>query len=361
MKSRRLKVVFLSYDFGEYCIRLASALAAKAEVCLWLARQLAIPHLSKLSPSVNFHPFQKPRLRQPLQQLQTLYSSLRHINKFSPDVIHLQQGHLWFNLALPLLRHYPLILTIHDPRQHAGDKGGQKTPQKILDFGFRRADKLIVHGEQLKKVIIEELRIPGERIHVMPMVAQGDASLHSQVRAEDNLILFFGRIWGYKGLEYLIRAEPYITAQVPSTRIIIAGEGDDFNRYRQMMVHPERFIVYNEYVSVEKRAELFRRASVVALPYTEASQSGVIPVAYTFSKPVVATTVGGLPEMVDHGRSGYLVPPRDERALAEAIVHLLKDKTLRREMGAHGKRKLDSTCSPDLVAEQTLAVYHQAL
>ena len=63
-----------------------------------------------------------------------------------------------------------------------------------------------------------------------------------------------------------------------------------------MMVHPERFIVHNEYVSDEKRAELFRRASVVVLPYIEASQSGIIPIAYRFGKPVVATTVGGLPE-----------------------------------------------------------------
>ena len=140
-----------------------------------------------------------------------------------------------------------------------------------------------------------------------------------------NTVLFFGRIWAYKGLEYLIRAEPLITAEIPDAKIVIAGKGEDFSRYRAMMVHPERFVVHNEFIPDDRRAELFARASVVVLPYVEATQSGVIPVAYTFSKPVVATTVGSIPEMVDDGRTGLLVPPRSEESLAEAIVSLLRD------------------------------------
>ena len=86
----------------------------------------------------------------------------------------------------------------------------------------------------------------------------------------------------------------------------------------------------------------------------------VIPVAYTFSKPVVATTVGGLPEMVEDGRTGYLVRPRDERALADAIVRLLQDKELRHRLGASGKRRIDEECSPAVVAQLTLAIYRSA-
>jgi len=148
---------------------------------------------------------------------------------------------------------------------------------------------------------------------------------------------------------------------VPDARIVIAGEGEDFARYRRMMANPEQFIVRNEYVTDAERNELFRRASVVVLPYVEASQSAVIPVAYQSSKPVVATTVGGLPELVDHGRTGLLVPPRDERALAEAVVRILSDGDLRRRLGAGGRRKLDRECSPAAVANQTLEVYRRAL
>ena len=356
-----MKVAFLSFDFGEYCIALASALAREAEVLLLIPRRLAAPHLSKLDWAVGYQPFSKPRLRQPLQQIRMIYTILQHIKDFGPDVIHFQHGHLWFNLALPLLGRYPLVLTIHDPRHHVGDRSAQKTPQIIMDFGYHRADRVIVHGKQLKQLVVHELCIPSEIVHVIPHIVLGDDSAHSQVREDDHLILFFGRLWEYKGLEYLIRAEPLITAQVPDARIIIAGRGEDFSRYRQMMVHPEHFVIHNEYISDDKRAELFRRASIVVLPYTDASQSGVIPLAYAFAKPVVATAVGGLPEMVDHGRTGYLVPPCDERALADAIVRLLRDKGLRRQLGANGKRKIDTQCSPDVVAQQTLAVYRRAI
>jgi glycosyltransferase involved in cell wall biosynthesis len=356
-----MKVAFLSFDFGEYCVRLASGLAREAEVLLLLPYQIAAPHLSKLDQAVSFQPFHRPRLRQPLRQMATIYRILKQIRSFDPEVIHLQKGHLWFNLALPLLRRYPLVLTIHDPRYHVGDRESQKEPQMIMDFGHHRADQIIVHGKQLKQVVVDELGLASQIVHVVPMIAPGDGQAQSQVQEDDHQILFFGRIWEYKGLEYLIRAEPLITAQVPDARIVIAGQGEDFARYRCLMAHPECFSVYNEYVSHEKRDELFRRASVVALPYIDASQSGIIPIAYTFGKPVVATTVGGLPDLVDHGQTGYLVPPRDERALADALVRLLRDKRLRQRLGANGKRKAETDLSPDAVARQTLAVYRRAI
>jgi glycosyltransferase involved in cell wall biosynthesis len=356
-----MKVAFISYDFGEYCIRLASALAQKIRVCLILPHQLAAAHLDRLNPAVSFHPFRKPRLRQPLRQIEVIYAIHKYIKNYNPDLIHLQQGHLWFNFFLRLFARYPLILTIHDPRHHVGDRGGRKTPQAVFDFGFHRAAQIIVHGKQLKQVLIDEMEISSDIIHTIPMIVHGDDKAHSQIREEDHMILFFGRIWEYKGLEYLIRAEPLITAQVPDAKIVIAGQGEDFARYRRLMVHPDRFLVFNEYVSDDKRAELFRRASVVALPYIEASQSAVIPVAYTFAKPVVATTVGGLPEMVEHGRTGYLVPPQDEKALAEAVIRLLLNKDLRRKLGSNAKNKIDTECSAETIAQQTINVYRQVL
>jgi starch synthase len=373
MKSQRLKgslakdgcmkVALLSFHFGEYSVRLANGLAKDAKVLLLLPNRKADPHRSKLDQAVNFQPFNQPRLRQPFGQVAMIYRILQQIRRFDPDVIHLQNGHLWFNLALPFLKRYPLVITIHDPKPHTGDKESGKIPQlmAIWDFGHHRADQLIVHGEQLKQVVVGELGIVSEIVHVVPMIALGNDLADSQIQEDDHQILFFGRIWEYKGLEYLIRAEPLITAQVPDARIVIAGRGEDFARYQRLMVHPECFSIYNEYVPNDKRDELFRRASVVALPYIDASQSAVIPIAYMFSKPVVATTVGGLPELVEHGLTGYLVPPRDERALADALVRLLCDKGLRQQLGANGKRKVEAELSPDAVARQTLAVYRRAI
>ena len=356
-----MNVALVTHDFEEYCVRLASGLADSANVLLLLPSGLARARLPALDSRVSVQRFDKPRLRQPIRQLRAGWDLVRRIKAFNPDVVHFQQGHLWFNGFLPLLRRFPLILTVHDPRHHPGDATSKKTPQAVMDFGYQRASQLIVHAEPLKRMLIDECRIRPELVHVVPHVSLCDLSDTASSHDDPPTILFFGRIWEYKGLEYLIRAEPLITAEVPEARIVIAGEGEDFGRYRLLMDHPEHFVVYNEYIPDQQRSELFRQASLVVLPYIEASQSGVIPLAYSFMKPVVATTVGGLPEIVDRGRTGYLVPPRDERALADAIVHLLRDKPLRVRMGLNGRRKLDAECAPSVVARQTLAVYRRAI
>jgi glycosyltransferase involved in cell wall biosynthesis len=198
------------------------------------------------------------------------------------------------------------------------------------------------------------------------LVAIGNAGakgVHAENCSGDDgrTVLFFGRIWKYKGLEYLIRATPEIARKVPDLRIVIAGQGEDFEPYRRMMTTPERFIVHNRYVSAAERDELFRQASVVVLPYLEATQSGVVPVAYSYGKPVVATDTGALSDAVVDGLTGRLVSPADSTALANAVIELLQNPDKRHEMGAAGRRKLDAECSPGVVARQTLEVYRQAI
>jgi glycosyltransferase involved in cell wall biosynthesis len=356
-----MKVALVSYEFGEYCVRLASALSRIADVLLLLPQQIAAPHLSSLDARVDLQPFDKPRLRHPRRQVVLGLEMVRRIKAFNPDVVHLQQGHLWFNGFLPLLRRYPLVLTAHDVRHHPGDNASRKTPQAVMDFGFRCASRLIVHATALKDIIVRQCRVPPQIVDVVPHISVGSTPDLTPSHAHGPTVLFFGRIWPYKGLQFLIRAEPLITQEIPDVKFVIAGEGEDFARYRRMMIHPDRFVVYNEYVPDDRGAELFRQASVVVLPYVEASQSGVIPLAYTWMKPIVATSVGGLPEMVENGRTGYLVAPRDEEALASAIVRLLRDPPLCRQMGLNGKRKLDAEFAPDLVARQTLDVYQRTV
>ncbi len=357
----RLRIAYLDYVFGEYSTRLVNALARDADVLLLMPIQVARPYLPTLNPSVSYDPFATPRLRQPLAQMRMVASLVRKIRAFRADVIHVQQGHLWFNLALPLVAGYPLVVTIHDVVHHPGDRYSQPVPQPLLDLGYRRADEVIVHAPQLKPLVNRRLGIPAAKVHVIPHVTMGNDSAQAEEFAYRHTILFFGRIWPYKGLDYLIRAEPLISEAVPDVRIVIAGKGEDLGRYRQMMVHAERFTVHNAEVTDDERAELFAKSAVVVLPYIEASQSGVIPVAYNAGRPVVATAVGGLPAMVDDGVTGCLVPPCDEKSLAAAIVHLLLDDELRRQMGRSAKRKVEAECAPDVIAGQILAVYRAAI
>jgi len=360
-----MKVAFVAFDFGEYCIRLASGIAENADtrVLLLIAKEEADPYLHLLNASVERRLFDKPRIRQVFKQCRMVVDLVRQIRAFKPDVIHLQLGHLWFNLlGLPLLRRFPLVLTVHDSLIHVGDAATGKTPQWVYDSACYQARERIVHAPQVKESLVKRLGIPADTVHVIPYVIVGDVDITvGEDVQEEPLVLFFGRIWPYKGLDYLIRAEPLITSRAPQTKIAIAGTGEDFDRYRRMMVNPDRFIVLNEYVSDEKRAELFRRASVVVLPYIEASQSFIISIAYRFGKPVVATTVGGLPEMVDHGRTGFLVPPRDVDALADAVIKLMQNEGLRKKFGENGMRKVNVECAPEVVGRQTRVVYRRAV
>jgi glycosyltransferase involved in cell wall biosynthesis len=230
-----------------------------------------------------------------------------------------------------------------------------------MDFGFRRGGRIIVHGEALRRQVVEMLGVPADRVHVVPHVAIG-ASTRPKANTDDGkTVLFFGRIWDYKGLEHLIKAEPAISSVVPDVKIVIAGRGDDFEKYRRKMVHPDRFDVHNRFITTSHRDELFSEASVVALPYIEATQSGVIPLAYSFAKPVVATRVGALEEAVEDGITGRLVPPAHSESLAAAIIDLLKNPATSHAMGAAGRKKLDSEWSPKAVAYQTLDVYRRAI
>jgi starch synthase len=357
----RLRVALISYNYGEYCVRLASALAEHADVLLVAPDGLIASHVSKLNSSVRLFSFPHPRLRQPLRQFRSIREIFRRIREFAPDVIHYQGAHLWFDLALPLLRRYPRVFTIHDFQPHPGDCLSQKTPLWVEMFARRRAEELIVHSQYLREIVARNLPGAAEKISVIPHIQIGEDLPPSVSKEEDHLVLFFGRIWEYKGLEYLIRAEPLITARVPDARILIAGQGEDFSRYARMMVHPDRFIVDNKFISEDRAADYFHRASVVVLPYIEASQSGVIPMAYSAAKPVVATTVGGLPEIVEDARTGYLVTPRDAAQLADAVTRLLLDAPLRRQMGKNGKSKLEAECSSRVIAEKTLDVYRRAV
>lgn len=356
-----MKIAFISFDFGEYTVRHASVLAEKAVVALFAPKPMIAPHLSELNPNVQLYAHDKPRLRQLHKQVATILTLVRQVKAFEPDVIHFQHGHLWFNMALPLLRRYPLVVTVHDPQPHVGDRDSNATPAWLMHSGYSQADQLIVHARQVKSIVVEKLKFPQEIVHVVPHIALGNHADHSEVQEEPNTLLFFGRIWEYKGLEYLIRAEPLISEQIPDVRIVIAGTGEDMDRYRRMMVHPEKFELHNEYIADADIAKYFRRSSIVVLPYIEATQSGIVPIAYNFSRPVVATRVGGLPDLVEDGQTGLLIPPRDEKALADAIVRLLKDRNACAQMGKNGKQKLDAECSPDAVGKQTFAVYQKAI
>jgi glycosyltransferase involved in cell wall biosynthesis len=89
----------------------------------------------------------------------------------------------------------------------------------------------------------------------------------------------------------------------------------------------------NRWVAEEEVAEIFEQATIVVLPYTAGSQSGVLPIAASFALPVIATRVGGIPEQIEHERTGLLVTPGSVAELAAAIQRLIQEPQFARQLG----------------------------
>lgn len=282
---------------------------------------------------------------------------LRTINRIDPDIIHLQFPHIWLCLFLPFLKKYRIISTLHNLKSHNGYMSiDQDLAQKLY---IKYSEAIIVHGNFAKREL--EKKIKNKMIFSIPV---GDFSffkkcISSEYKEQPNTILFFGAIKEYKGLSFLIKAIPIITKNIPNLKVIIAGAGD-FKEKKYVEGSPY-FELYNRYIPNEEVNKFFQTSSLVVLPYIEATQTGIIPIAYAFKKPVVVTDVGSIPEVVDNGVTGFIVPPKDPIALSNAIIEILTNDTLRMHMGKNAFEKMNTEMSWDIISAKTIQTYNLVL
>lgn len=144
------------------------------------------------------------------------------------------------------------------------------------------------------------------------------------------VVLFFGFIRRYKGLQVLLEAMPRVLEQLPAARLVVAGEFyEDAAPYQaQIRRHglEAHVHLHAEYIPNPEVTTYFSAADLVVQPYLSATQSGVVQIAYHFERPVLVTDVGGLAEVVPHGRAGLVVPPDDPAALARAVVRFFTEQ-----------------------------------
>ncbi len=357
-----MRVVIVAFAYMEYTIELANALVKNEKVMLIIPESKSRDLLDLIDPRIEkvITPF--PRLRNPMN-LYWVYRTVHKIQKFNPHIIHFQGGFLWYTVALPLLENYPLVTTIHDANIHSGDKPSQKIAffqPNTLAASY--SARVIVHGDQIKQNFLKLNPIDAEKVVIIP---HGDFKIYNKWKKDDvqedgNFILFFGRIWKYKGLEYLIQAAPQIAQEIPTVKIIIAGVGEPIDPYLEIIQNPQNFLIYNYHVPNEMVAWLFQKSALVVLPYIEASQSGVIPLAYSFGKPVIATRVGSIPEIVENGITGRIIEPMSSVEIANAVIELLQDADKRRKMGQMAYTKICQEFSWERVARLTVEVYAAA-
>ena len=192
-----------------------------------------------------------------------------------------------------------------------------------------RTDGVLVMSQSVEDDVKRLLpRMPFERVP-HPVYAQygaagrDRASARARTKLDGDVLLFFGFVRRYKGLDVLIEALPKVLASRKVT-LVVAGEFyEPVEPLRARIAQlglGDRVRVLDRYVPDEEVGDLVAAADCVVLPYRSATQSGVVLVAYAGGCPVISTAVGGLPEVVDDGVTGFLVPPENPGALADAIL-----------------------------------------
>jgi glycosyltransferase involved in cell wall biosynthesis len=150
------------------------------------------------------------------------------------------------------------------------------------------------------------------------------------IKKDDEVILFFGYIRKYKGLDILLKAFPKILEKLPNTFLLVVGEfydnPDSYFKLIEELKIMERVKVINQFVPNEDVAKYYLASDVVVLPYRSATQSGILNVAYGFNKPVIVTNVGGLAEFVIEGKTGFVIKPDSEDEIVKGYEEYLSKK-----------------------------------
>ncbi len=293
----------------------------------------------------------------------TSLRAARFIRALRPDVLHLDNYSLRLAPLLWFLRHIPMVLTLHDPEPHSGE--GDWRIELARRLTFPRVDRFLLLNAAGKPQFAARFGVEAGRIDSAHLGPHGLCKewMQETPPEDERTVLFFGRLSPYKGLPVFYAAAELVARRLGAVRFVVAGRPrpDYTPPPPPVLANGSRVEVLDRYLHNRETAELFARATVVACPYVDATQSGVVLTAFAFGKAVVATRVGGLPEYVEDGVTGLLVEPGDASGLADALVRLLEDAELRRRLRAAIELRAHSQLSWAATAESLVQCYRRAI
>ena len=257
----------------------------------------------------------------------------RRLRKESPEIIVVRY---WLPFMGPVLgtilrlvkknRHTRIICIADNVKPHEKRPGDKAFTRYFL----KACDGFVTMSEKVRNDLFEfETKKPVQLIqHPLydnfgDKVAKEDARKHLGIVVQDKIILFFGFIRQYKGLDLLLKAMAEKELQQQDIKLLIAGEFyEDPKQYMDLIQAyklEDKVILKTEFIPDSQVKYYLCAADCVVQPYRNATQSGVTPLAYHFEKPMVVTNVGGLPSLVPHEKSGLVCEP-DPASIAQAIA-----------------------------------------
>jgi glycosyltransferase involved in cell wall biosynthesis len=304
----------------------------------------------------------------------SMWRLVGELKERQPDVIHFQWTPFplvdrWF---LPALRRIaPAVLTVHDAVPFNGSPSS-----RIQEIGaasiLERFDGIIVHTDQARsrlenlgsRMKTKICKIPHGLLHE-GTTAQQTARQEGPSDPIVNVLLF-GKVKPYKGVDVLIRALALLPLEIQrKSRVKVVGEAYMDTR---KLIDLAGALGVNELIQFDFRfvgddeiATVFGAASIAVLPYRQIDASGVLMTAVAAGLPIIATNIGGFAEILEDGRNALLVPPNNDRALAEALVRVIDDAALRERLAAGSRELRSATPSWREIGRLTHALYEEVI
>lgn len=266
-----------------------------------------------------------------------LIGAANKIKKMNPDHIIMQWWHPYFSpcyiMLSKLLKKIPIIFVCHNVFPHERFPMDRFLTKCVLKKGSGFITHSKPDAEDLKSIVSRPnfvtTALPTFNSFKIKDMSRAEARELLGIPEDRKLLLFFGFVREYKGLKHIIRAMPEIVRADSSIHLITVGEfGGDKDEYMSLIRScgaENSITVVDGYIPDKEIEKYFAACDLVVLPYESATQSGIVQIAYSFEKPVIATNVGGLPEVVIDGKTGYVTAPKDPRALAEAVVRFFRE------------------------------------
>lgn len=346
----------------KYTLELAKALRKRQDVDLhWSlsnqsemakdCRELTIPGLwvdtYNSLPGFITGTFRVPWLRHQLQA---------YLKKHRIDLVLCTMGHLWNPAVSSVIKKAGsrYILTLHDAQLHPGEEN------KIREFMIRKelnqTDGILTLTQHVRDLFLSQSPYPGDFVEVAPhgvfSLAKG-AKPRTLPQDRKVRVLFFGRVLRYKGLHLLLEAMADLEKTHPQLELSIIGPGDTAP-YQEAIDRLKSVRLENRWIEEEEIPQIFAEHDIVALPYIEASQSGVVATAMGAGVPSIATRIGGLPEQIQHKENGLLCDEINASSVRKELIRFLEEPNLYEKCSKGALDMAKNTFSWDAVADRIL-------
>jgi D-inositol-3-phosphate glycosyltransferase len=371
-----------------YAIALASALTSRGIFLDFIGSDEVngndIPN-SKLIRFLNLRGNQNHDafiLRKVVRVVIFYFRLIRYVPVSQPKIFHV----LWNNKLdyfdrIVLMLYYKLlgktiVLTVHNVNRGQRDRCDNIFNRLSLKFQYRLVDQIFVHTKKMRQELEEGYCVDPNKVSVIPFgindtlpvgrVSSVEAKKRLNIALNDKVILFFGNIAPYKGLEYLLDAFVELMKKHADYRLLIAGNFKATDVYRkrieQQIIGSKwrgRIIAKLHYIPDEEVETYFKAADVLVLPYVHIYQSGVLFLSYNYGLPTIAADVGSLREDVIEGITGMIFRPRDHMDLAHAIEKYFASELFLNLEHTRGviRNMVARNHSWDVIAERTEKVY----